>query len=129
MRWSLGDVTTRQKSQSVNLIRWNLESRFKNKRGELLLWGSFLFSFSLLSLYVTRSFQAFVIPSSTNLELCPPPPSHLQTTYRAETHRRSAGRSVFVPLSVREQGQDRDRDGVRQQGRAVRLHQRAPTPE
>lgn len=39
------------------------------------------------------------------------------------------GSLCFLPLSVREQGQDCDRDGVRQQGRAVRLHQRAPTPE
>lgn len=32
-------------------------------------------------------------------------------------------------LSVREQGQDRDSDGVCEQGRAVRLHQRAAAPE
>ncbi len=37
---------------------------------------------------------------------------------------------VFLSfLSVWEQGQDRDRDGVCQQGRAVWLHQRAPAPE
>lgn len=39
------------------------------------------------------------------------------------------GLQLFSYYSVREQGQDRDCDGVRQQGRAVWLHQRAPAPE